>query len=197
MLLNSDDHTTYLRKIGEDPVNYRPDILHQTLLAILDSPLAKAGKVQVYIHTFKNVLIYVDPHLRMPRTFKRFAGLMTQLLHTRKIKAAETGKYLMRVIKNPITDHLPPGCLKIGTSETSDLVDIFDFVKDSSHNFLKKDKNTEPTTPVFVIGACAHGHPGIEQDYIDTRISISNYHLSAACCASRIASSFEVLWGVN
>jgi hypothetical protein len=30
----------------------------------------------VYIHTKKNVLIEVNPQTRIPRTFKRFAGLM-------------------------------------------------------------------------------------------------------------------------
>jgi len=32
--------------------------------------------LQVYVHTAKNVLIEVNPHTRIPRTFKRFAGLM-------------------------------------------------------------------------------------------------------------------------
>jgi rRNA small subunit pseudouridine methyltransferase Nep1 len=38
--------------------------------------LNKAGLLQVYIHTQKNVLIEVNPHIRIPRTFKRFSGLM-------------------------------------------------------------------------------------------------------------------------
>ncbi len=46
------------------------------LLTLLDSPLNKAGLLQVYIHTAKGVLIEVNPHVRIPRTFKRFSGLM-------------------------------------------------------------------------------------------------------------------------
>ena len=45
-------------------------------MAVLDSPLNKAGLVQVYIKTAKNVLIEVNPKTRIPRTFKRFSGLM-------------------------------------------------------------------------------------------------------------------------
>jgi EMG1/NEP1 methyltransferase len=30
----------------------------------------------VYIHTARGVLIEVNPHVRIPRTFKRFGGLM-------------------------------------------------------------------------------------------------------------------------
>lgn len=46
------------------------------MLTLLDSPLNKAGLLQVYIHTAKGVLIEVNPHVRIPRTFKRFSGLM-------------------------------------------------------------------------------------------------------------------------
>ena len=37
-ILNCDDHANFLRRHGKDPANYRPDIVHQELLAILDSP---------------------------------------------------------------------------------------------------------------------------------------------------------------
>ena len=53
--------------------------IHQCLMQLLDSPLNKAGLLQVYIHTARNVLIEVNPHVRIPRTFKRFCGLMGEL----------------------------------------------------------------------------------------------------------------------
>lgn len=43
---------------------------------LMDSPLNRAGLLQVYIHTEKNVLIEINPQTRIPRTYKRFAGLM-------------------------------------------------------------------------------------------------------------------------
>ncbi|KAI7836671.1 hypothetical protein COHA_009447 [Chlorella ohadii] len=61
-LLNCDDHANFLRRHGKDPALYRPDICHQALLAILDSPLNKAGRLKaLYVHTGKNVLIQVNP----------------------------------------------------------------------------------------------------------------------------------------
>jgi rRNA small subunit pseudouridine methyltransferase Nep1 len=69
-LLNSDDHHTFLKKHKKEPAHYRPDITHQALLTILDSPANKAGKVKgIYVHTFRNVLIEVSPHVRLPRTY--------------------------------------------------------------------------------------------------------------------------------
>ena len=75
-LLNCDDHIGLHKKAGRNPAESRPDITHQLLLALLDSPLNKAGLLQVYVETTKAVLIEVSPHTRIPRTFKRFAGLM-------------------------------------------------------------------------------------------------------------------------
>lgn len=75
-LLNCDDHRGIILKMGKEPTEYRPDIVHQALMSCLDSPLNKAGLMQVFIHTNKNVLIEVNPAVRIPRTFKRFCGLM-------------------------------------------------------------------------------------------------------------------------
>ncbi|KAA0192161.1 hypothetical protein HAZT_HAZT006815 [Hyalella azteca] len=78
-LLNCDHHMGLIRKYKKDLADCRPDILHQCLLMLQDSPLNQAGLLQVYIHTEKNVLIQIDPQCRIPRTFKRFAGLMGEL----------------------------------------------------------------------------------------------------------------------
>ena len=59
------------------------------------------------------MLIEINPATRIPRTFKRFCGLMVQLLHKYSITASDSSVKLMKVIKNPITDHLPAGQLSI------------------------------------------------------------------------------------
>jgi rRNA small subunit pseudouridine methyltransferase Nep1 len=51
-LLCAEDHKVILSKSGKDPSLYRPDIVHQLLLAILDSPLNKAGHVKILIKTW-------------------------------------------------------------------------------------------------------------------------------------------------
>ena len=62
--------------MGKKLEEFRPDVTHQCLLSLLDSPLNKAGKLQVSIRTKRNVLIAIHPTIRIPRTFKRFSGLM-------------------------------------------------------------------------------------------------------------------------
>lgn len=46
------------------------------LLTLLDSPLNKAGLLKVFIHTTQDLLIAVHPDVRIPRTYKRYSGLM-------------------------------------------------------------------------------------------------------------------------
>ena len=62
--------------MGKKLEDYRPDVTHQSLLALQDSPLNLAGLLQVYITTAKGSLIEVSPSLRVPRTFKTFCHLM-------------------------------------------------------------------------------------------------------------------------
>lgn len=100
------------------------------------SPLNKAGRLQVFMKTRLNVLVQVNPQIRLPRTFKRFSGLMVQLLHKMKIRAVAppaaagsaatgvdkspgqvatpSGRTLLKVVKNPVTAHLPPGAAIYG-----------------------------------------------------------------------------------
>jgi len=183
-LLNCDDHVGLHKKAGRDPASSRPDITHQLLLALMDSPLNKSGHLQVYIQSTSNVLVEISPHTRIPRTFKRFAGLMVQLLHKMRVRAADSSDTLMRVIKNPVTTHLPVGSVIVGLEAGAKLVDALDLPK-----LLPRDKPI-----VFVIGAMSHGDIGA--DYITETFSISRYPLSAACAVGKLLNAFEHTWGV-
>eukprot|EP00244_Chara_vulgaris_P010932 TRINITY_DN5178_c0_g2_i1.p1 TRINITY_DN5178_c0_g2~~TRINITY_DN5178_c0_g2_i1.p1 ORF type:complete len:254 (-),score=28.67 TRINITY_DN5178_c0_g2_i1:355-1014(-) len=184
-LLNCDEHASFLRKHKRDPQLYRPDITHQCLLTILDSPLNKAGRLKgLYIQTEKNVLIQVNPHTRIPRTFKRFCGLIVQLLQKLSIRASNGPDKLLRVVKQPVTRYLPAGCKRVGLSYSSPkLVNLRDFVK-----LHPKE------TVVYVVGAMSHGN--IEPQYIDDTIAVSEFPLSAACCLSKICNALELQWEI-
>jgi rRNA small subunit pseudouridine methyltransferase Nep1 len=185
-LLNCDHHKGQILKYKKDPSMCRPDILHQCLLMLLDSPLNRAGLLQIFIHTAKQVLIEVNPQTRIPRTFDRFCGLMVQLLHKLSIRATDTSQKLLKVIKNPVSDHLPIGCPKYTSS--------FQASKVLKHNELASIcGDDEPV--VVVIGAMAKG--AVDVDYTKESISISNYPLSAALTCARFCTAFEEKWNVH
>jgi rRNA small subunit pseudouridine methyltransferase Nep1 len=178
-LMNCDEHGTMLKKAKRDPAESRPDILHQLLLCALDSPLNKAGHLRILVQSKTGVLIEISPHTRIPRTFKRFAGLMVQLLHKMRVRAADGSDTLLKVIKNPVTSHLPIGATVVGLEMGSRLVDAFDL-----------PALLPPKKPVvFVIGAMSHGN--IEADYITQTFSVSRYPLSAACALGKLLNAFE------
>ena len=53
---------------------------------------------------------------------------MVQLLYQFRIRAKNSNEKLLKIIKNPITKHLPPNCPIIGTSKTGQLVDIHQWI---------------------------------------------------------------------
>lgn len=161
-------------------------------MTLFDSPLNKAGLLQVYIRSKNNVLIEINPKCRIPRTFKRFCGLFSklknikkaQLLIKYKIRASESSEVLLKVIKNPITDHLPLNAPIISTNEKSRLVDIDEYAKSLN--------NGKPV--VMVVGAISQGD--VEIDYNQDTISVSSYPLSASVCCGKIACAFEKIWDI-
>lgn len=100
-----------------------------------------------------------------------------------RIRAGESSEILLRVIKNPVTDHLPMGAPIIATSEKSRIVDLDEYVKDITK--LKKPV-------VFVVGAISTGDLNI--DYNEDSISVSSYPLSAAVVCSKLCNSFEKIY---
>ena len=185
VLLNADEHGGFLRKHKRDPAEARPDILHQCMLILLDSPLNKAGLLKIYVRTERGVLIDVSAQIRIPRTFKRFCGLMTQLLFKLSIRASNGPHKLLKVIKNPVTDHLPPNAHIYLLSVTGRLVSMPKIV---------------PTLPsdgpvVFVAGAMAHGK--VEPEYqVEDTFAISEYPLSGAAALGRLMNAFENHLGI-
>lgn len=106
-----------------------------------------------------------------------------QLLHKFAVRANDGPMKLLKVIKNPITNHLPVGIRKICMSFSSKKVlNCRELVP----------KTDEPIA--FVIGAMAHGK--IDPDYTEDTISISNYPLSAALTCTKLCSAFEEVWNV-
>ncbi|KAI9753615.1 MAG: Elongation of fatty acids protein 2 [Chaenotheca gracillima] len=185
-LLNSDEHIGVMRKMNRDISEARPDITHQCLLTLLDSPVNKAGKLQIFIHTAKGVLIEVSPTVRIPRTFKRFAGLMVQLLHRLSIRSTNSQEKLLKVIKNPITDHLPPNCRKVTLSYDAPVIRVKDYIA---------DLGAKESICIFV-GAMAKGNDDFAEAYQDDSISISNFSLSASVACSKFCHAAEDVWNI-
>ncbi|KAF3657948.1 putative MLO-like protein 5-like [Capsicum annuum] len=56
-------------------------------MQLVKNPVPSFPNNLLYVKTEKGVLFEVKPHVRIPRTFKRFAGIMLQLLQKLSITA--------------------------------------------------------------------------------------------------------------
>lgn len=111
---------------------------------------------------------------------------MVQLLHKLSIRSVNSEEKLLRVIKNPITDHLPPKCRKVTLSFDADVVRVRDYMDTLS---------SDESVCVFV-GAMAKGTDDFADAFKDESISISNYSLSASVACSKFCHAAEDAWDI-
>lgn len=143
------------------------------------------------------MLIELHPSVRIPRTYKRFAGLMVQLLHKMKIKASDNGTTLMKVIKNPFSQHLPVGTHVYGMSCQGLLYSPLGLAKALVPASFEDVEQGGSSQVCFVIGAMAAGHVTVEDHpYIEKMFSVSEYPLSGASAINRILGAIEHQWGI-
>ena len=111
---------------------------------------------------------------------------MVQLLHRLSIRSVNSQEKLLKVIKNPITDHLPPHCRKVTLSFDAPIVRVRDYVDGLS-----------PTESICVfVGAMAKGKDDFADAFKDEAISISNYSLSASVACSKFCHAAEDSWSI-
>ncbi|SBT75854.1 ribosomal RNA small subunit methyltransferase NEP1, putative [Plasmodium ovale] len=187
-LANNTKHKQILKEKDEQNIkNYRPDILHQCLIHLLESPLNKYGMLQIYVKTHDNQLFYISSHLKIPKTYNQFESLMVTFLRKYKIKANEKNIYLLKIIKNDFNNILPANGKKIGLSVKGRKVNFSEYVQNFKNEHV-------PIT--FFIGAVAYSNPVMNVENLDESISISEFSLSAATCCSSVCAEFENLWNL-
>lgn len=111
---------------------------------------------------------------------------MVQLLHRLSIRSTTSQEKLLKVIQNPITDHLPPNCRKITLSFDAEVVRVRDYVE-----------RLDPKESICVfVGAMAKGTDNFADELVDEKISISNYSLSASVACSKFCHAAEDVWDI-
>ena len=78
----------------------RPDIVHNTLLQVLETPLNWDNQLRVFIHTQDDYVISINPKIRLPKNYIRFIGLIEQLFATKRVP--DRGDALMEIEKGTV-----------------------------------------------------------------------------------------------
>ncbi len=188
VLLDKSFHYNAMSKLENKEKRGRPDIVHVTLLNLLGSPLNKEGKLRVFIHTINDLVIFIDPKMKVPRNYHRFVGLMEQLLDVGKVPpdAEEPLMYVKNMtLKRLVKNHLKKKGI-ILMSEDGELVSP-DQVAETA---LKED------LPV-VIGGFPHGDYNLEAHLLAKhKFSIYPSSLDTWVVADRIVEAWERKLGI-
>ncbi len=92
IILDDSVHHRAMRNLDKREKRGRPDIVHQCLLALLDSGLEG---VEIFVHTVSGKIIWINRETRLPRNYNRFIGLMEDLFDRGRIEAS--GKSLLEI----------------------------------------------------------------------------------------------------
>jgi len=160
----------------------RPDIVHISLLSILGTPLCKSGYLKIFIHTLNDLIIQVDPNIRLPRNYVRFLGLMSQLFTMGKVPPK--GPSLLTIHEmtlKELHDEITPKHT-ILFSETGKEVEL--------NNLMRKTVEIKPLA--VIVGGFPHGQFEKKTlEIADEIVSISRISLDAHVAISRVLYSYE------
>ncbi|MCG2890465.1 MAG: hypothetical protein L7G97_06690 [Acidilobus sp.] len=80
MLLDAGIHWKAMRSLEAWWRRGRPDIVHLSLLNLLEKAPVREGLAEVFVHLQDGRVIAFSPGVRLPKNYDRFKGLMAQVL---------------------------------------------------------------------------------------------------------------------
>jgi len=170
----------------------RPDIIHISLLNILSSPLNYEGMVNVYIHTFNNIVIFIDPKTRIPKNYNRFVGLIEQLLTIGRVPP-DSDKPLMWIKSSSISDLVKD----VGCSDVILMHEEGEFLSPYKLGKLIASKILSNENICIVVGGFQRGDFSEETMRIATkRISIYRKSLPTWIVVDRVIGGVEEVLGI-
>jgi len=103
VILDRSYHHRAMKSLEQNEKRGRPDIVQFALLEALGSPLNKEGLLQVYVHTFNNYVITVNPETRLPRNYSRFVSLIEQLFEYGRVPPQQRQTALLTLEHKTLT----------------------------------------------------------------------------------------------
>jgi len=170
----------------------RPDIIHRSLITILDSLLTKSIQTEIYIHTLKDEIIKVSPETRIPRNYNRFIGLFEQLFKHKKVPS-NSPKALIEVsnkrVEEIFSDIRTKSGLIIGFSRKGKRLK-------NSLNYFREHLQKEELI-AYVVGGFPIGFFSEKiLKNLDEIISLGPFSLTTSATLCRIITINEILLGI-
>jgi len=165
----------------------RPDIVHNTLLQILETPLNWENQLRVFVHTQDDYVVSINPKIRLPKNYLRFIGLIEQLFANGHVP--EGGEPLMQIQKNTV-QHL------VRSVQPSE---VLGFSILGQPMLMRKvaEHAAAMANPLIFIGGFPRGHFTTKtKNAMDSTFKVDSESLDAWVVAGRFVYDFEWAIGV-
>jgi len=193
VLLDRAFHHTAMQKLARKrfrlPVEKmgRPDIIHSTLLQILETPLNWENQLRVFIHTQDDYVISINPQIRLPKNYIRFIGLIEQLFARKQVP--ERGEALMKIEKGTVRS-------LITRIRPSQVLGFSVLGQPTLMRTAAKDAG-RTNNPLVCIGGFPRGHFSNETtQLLNSTLKVDRESLDAWVIAGRFVYDFEWIIGV-
>ncbi|SMH71941.1 ribosome biogenesis protein [Candidatus Nitrosotalea okcheonensis] len=180
ILLDISWHFAAMKGIKNEIKRGRPDLVHFSLLEACSIPLYFENKVNVFVHTIDDKVIFIGQNVRLPKSYHRFIGLVEKLYAIKEIK--ENNNVLL-ALKNMSFGNL---IKKINPEQTIALS------SKGIENSYQKLANEIKDNTCLIIGGFSKGHFSDNiSKYFDKTVSVDKNPLEAHIIISRILYEYE------
>ena len=164
----------------------RPDIVHNVLLQIIETPLNWEGCLRVFVHTQDDYVISINPKIRLPKNYIRFVGLIEQLFAQKRVP--EKGEPLMQIEKSTLQQF-------VRNTHSSNVLGFSTLGKPILMR-VAAERASKLENPLVFVGGFPRGHFGNGTRRLLTEIcSVDRESLDAWVVASRFVYDFE--WSIG
>lgn len=183
ILLDRSYHHWAMGKLVNSMKRGRPDIIHFTLLEALGSPLNLVGKLRIWVSTYDGYVIRLDRHVRLPRVYERFKGLIEKLYAAGEVRTDE-GRVMMEIRHMPLRSLMR----EVAPNITVLLSESGEYVSPDELGWIAVGAER----PAAVIGGFPHSSFTKETlDLADRVVSIHPSPLEAWIATSRLLCAVE------
>lgn len=102
ILLDNSWHFAAMKGIDDEIKRGRPDLVHFSILEATTIPLYLHNKINIYVHTIDDKVIYIGENVHIPKSYHRFEGLIEKLFLEKEIRSNNTK--LMEVKKKSFSE---------------------------------------------------------------------------------------------
>ena len=180
ILLDVSWHFAAMKKIKNEIKRGRPDLIHFCLLEACSIPIYFENRLQVFVHTIDDKVIFFDKSVRLPKSYHRFAGLIEKLYSEGKIE--ENDKKLLEIKKMSFDDLIK----KISPNQ---IIGLSSKGESSSYQQVSEEAGRDTC---IVVGGFAKGQFSDDiKKHFDKMVSVDKNPLEAHIIISRILYECE------